>query len=155
LLPPLKLDPNSPTALEDSRHPITKIGIRELARRLIQARREDLKQSDGVACRMTDNQRIDGRDCYLVDVEYESPQISQTYRKSVFYVDVESSLPIDIKNYTWPAASTDAEVAASDRSTLVEHYRYSDLNLQADLTDHDFDPSNEDYQFRLAGRSGG
>lgn len=148
LLPVMRLDPNGSMALRESRHAITNVGLLNLARKIITYRRQELEAGVRIRCVMTDDQSFDKRPCYCFVVEYPDQETSNVYRKSVQYIDKELSLPVCIKNYTWPDTADEANADHLDELTLVEHYQYSDIRLNSALSDTDFDVANSDYHFR-------
>jgi hypothetical protein len=150
LLPPLKLDPEGSFAMEESRHSITGFGMKNLSQKLIDYRRRDLRQNgQGVSCRMINKQVCNDRDCYNFIIEYDGPEYSETYRKSVVFIDQEWLVPICIRNYAWPPDSLQrSDPQQLDEATLIEWYSYSNVDFDAAFTDADFDHTNEDYQFR-------
>lgn len=147
-VPTLKIDPHGSTAMAESRHPITQAGILEVARRCIAYRERDLKAPSGVHCRMLDNQKFDGRDCYCFVIEYDRPDLSDGYRKVVAHVDKEYSLPVSVKNYGWPQEGETASGTELDEQTLLEVYSYSDIRLHSELAEADFSRRNKEYRFR-------
>jgi len=149
LLPSLKLDPHGSLAMGEARHPITEVGLLTLTKKILDYRRRDLGIAEGVTCRMTDNERIDNRECYCFAVEYASPQIDPLYRKTITWIDKELGVPICLKNYTWP---DEKETAASnpeiDEETLIEFYTYTDIKLDQRLAASAFDQANTEYTFK-------
>ena len=145
LLPAVKIDPLGERALAECRHPITDAGLLRLAERLANDRRRDLGRN-GVRCRMDDD-FLDDRPCYRFTVEIDSPAIDESHRKSVQFIDKELSLPVCLKFYGWPDASSNG-VADLDEATLIECYRYTDIRLNQQLAESDFDRSNREYRFR-------
>ncbi len=148
LTPTLKLEPDSSLAMMWSRYPITHAGILKLAQTLIAGRRRDLRTGCKLRCEMIDNQQYDERDCYRFVLEYDSPKACKTYRKSIAFIDKGLLLPIWIKNFTWPDPDTQLAAEDLDESTLIEHYTYSNISLDAEFVDTDFAPANKAYQFR-------
>ncbi len=153
LLPALKLDPIGSLALRTSRHPITQMGLLAVVKTLIEKRRRDLRSDSGVHCRMVGNQQFNQRDCFRYSLEYDRPQDSAIYRKSIVYIDKEYSLPIFIRNYTWPSPSdvfnaSEVDAGEMDEGTLIEHYTYSNINLNAELAEGDFNRTNTAYHFK-------
>jgi hypothetical protein len=142
----LNLDPNGSMAMAESRHPVTQAGLKRLAETLLSYHRKCLQLSSGWTCDLFDNQKINGRDCYLVVVTYASQQRSETYRKSMHYIDKELSLPICTRNFGWPEDECDA--ADLDEQTLIESYTWTDIQVESRLADADFDSTNSDYNFR-------
>lgn len=147
-LPALKLNPNGSTAMEESRYPVTSAGLLGVAKMVAEYRMNDLEHVEGVRCRMVDNQDCEGRDCCYFCIEYDSPSISKVYRKSEIYVDKEFSVPICVTNYTWPENGEDADDETFDEKTLIEFYKFSNINFEQQLADIDFDRTNKGYRLR-------
>jgi Protein of unknown function (DUF1571) len=148
-LPLMKLDPNSSLAMAESRHPVTDAGLLHLAEKILKYRKRDLTLKSGLRWEMHPDQKFMGRVCDCWIVEYDSPEVEKTYRKSVAYIDRELSLPICVRNYGWPEKGIDAtDVAALDEATLIEYYGYTDIKLDERVPDIAFDKANSDYTFR-------
>ncbi len=141
----LSLDPAGRMAMSESRHPPSEAGLVRLAETLLSYNRKNLKLGQGWTCEMHDNQKFQGRDCYLFITIYDSPDISETYRKSVQYIDKELSLPIVVKNYTW---DSEADPAKIDESSLIESYTWTDIRIEQRLANADFDETNSSYRFK-------
>lgn len=141
----LALDPTGHLAMSESRHPPSEAGLVRLAETLLTYNRKNLKSPRGWTCEMHDHQTFQGRDCYLFITTYESPSVSDTYRKSIQYVDKELSLPIVVKNYTW---DSEADPATIDETTLIESYTWTDIRVDQRLANADFDETNSSYHFQ-------
>eukprot|EP00913_Durusdinium_trenchii_P008919 g8385.t1 len=148
LIPVVKLTPDGDTAMEESRHPVTEIGLMHLAKTIIAFRQQDLALKSGVTCRMFDNQVVNDVSCFCFVVEYANEQASKMYRKSVIFIDKETHLPICVKNFTWPEKSSKLADKELDKDTLIEDYRYSNIQLDQKLADNDFDRTNSKYRLR-------
>lgn len=148
LIPVVKLTPDGDTAMKDSRHPVTEIGLMHLAKTIIQFRQQDLARKSGVDCRMFDNQVVNDVSCYCFVVDYANAEVSQLYRKSVIFIDKETHLPVCVKNFTWPDKKSDAVAKSVDKDTMIEDYRYSNIQLDQQLADGDFDRTNSKYRLR-------
>lgn len=128
------LDPSHPRVLEESRHPITDTGIG----RLLEIIGENARRADrnGVL-RLVDRGPGTVADRRVYQVEGILPRDPGAgyycYRVLVSF-DQENDLPIRVVVYDW-----------NDR--IVEEYEYTQLRLNAGLTDQDFDPENQDYGF--------
>ena len=142
----LNLDPNGTMAMSESRHPVTQAGLAQLANTLLGYHRQCLNGKQGWNCDLYDNQKINGRDCYLVIVTYDDPKFSSTYRKSMHYIDKELSVPIANRNFGWP--NEDCDLAKIDEETLVESYTWINIQIENRLADADFDSTNSEYHFR-------
>ena len=149
LLPELNLDPSGRLAMSESRHPVTEVGLLPLINNLISYRRLDMKENKTVRCQVYEEELINDRPCYRFVIEYDDPTVSAVYRKSEQYIDKDLSLPVEVLNYTWPEHHQEGwgcdEV---DEATLIEYYGYSDIKLNAELADLDFDRTNKEYGFK-------
>jgi hypothetical protein len=142
----LSIDPNGAMAMSESRHPATQAGLTRLAETILSYHRECLENPTGWTCDLYDNQNINGRGCYLVVVQYESPERSETYRKSLHYIDQEYLIPVCARNYEWPDENIDPEHL--DEETLIESYTWTGIRIENRLADADFDSGNSTYNFR-------
>jgi hypothetical protein len=82
-----------------------------------------------------------------VVIEYDRPEQSPDYRKTLHYFDRETELPVLVKSYGWPEAVPGADPARLDETTLVEQYAYTNIRLNAGLADREFDRDNPRYTF--------
>lgn len=143
VLPIMKLEPTGSLAMKESRHPITEMGLLQLAELIHKYRTRDLTLKQGVRWQMIPEQKFMDHLCDCWIVEYDSRDIEPVYRKSITYIDRDLSLPICVKNFGWPeegAAEADAaDAAALDEATLIEYYGYTDIKLETRLTENDFD----------------
>ncbi|WP_339908926.1 DUF1571 domain-containing protein [Symmachiella dynata] len=150
LLPVISLDPHCVLAMSQSRYPVTQMGLLRLVETLITDRQNDLEKNTDLKCQLFDDEVCHERPCYRFILEYGSPQVSATYRKSDLFIDKELSVPIQIANFTWPESDWGADWGCEemDDETLIEYYGYCDLALGTPLSDLDFDRSNEEYGFQ-------
>lgn len=147
LLPVLKIDPLGSIALREARHPITRAGLLNLTKTLLENRRTDQVRNKGSVCRAVEGQQFNSRPCWCYVVEYDAPEFNETYRKSVSLIDQELLVPVCIQNYTWPSGKYE-NAAQLDAETLVESYSYTDIVFNQQLADVDFDTKNSAYTFR-------
>lgn len=148
-LPALPLEPTSALAMQESRYPITMAGIREITMQALNLRQRELARGPLVITTMRDDASFDGRPAYEFTVEYEKPELSDAaYRRCEIHIDRQLMLPVQIRNWTWAELVPDADVADLDRTTLLEHYVFRNVDLDAQLDDSDFSYENEQYAFR-------
>jgi hypothetical protein len=128
------LEPTDPRVMEQSRHPVTDIGIG----RLLEIVGENARRAarNGVL-RVVDRGSADLQGRRVRQLESILPQDARLgyygYRVTLAFDD-ENHLPIRVIVYDW-----------SDQ--LVEDYIYTDLQLNPGLTSQDFDPGNKEYGF--------
>jgi hypothetical protein len=128
------LDPNDPELMENDLRPVTSTGVGYLLETVAINMRKAIKA--GV---LTFTERgmehIYGRETQVLqlDIPHEKAK-DYLCARCVINQDVESKILLRIRVY--------------DRDgRLVENYGYEDLNLDARLSDADFDPKNLDYDF--------
>ncbi|QDU36724.1 hypothetical protein Mal4_10200 [Maioricimonas rarisocia] len=142
----LSLDPSGSLAMSECRYPVTKAGLLELARTVLEFREADLERGSGSRCEMHPDQMLNDRPCYLFIVEYDSPEVNSLYRKTIVYVDKELQMPTCVRNYTW---GRDVDPEKIDEETLIEYYCYTDIEMNTQLADADFDAANRKYRLRV------
>jgi outer membrane lipoprotein-sorting protein len=128
------LDPDDPALMKNELRPVTSTGVGFLLQTVAINMRKAIKAG---ALTFTDRgkENIYGRNTQVkvIDIRYEN---AEDYDGAQFVInqDVESKIPIRIRVY--------------DRDgRLVENYGYENLNLDARLSDADFDPKNPGYDF--------
>ncbi len=142
----LSLDTDGSLAMAKSLHPVTQVGILELARTVLKYQEKDLERGTGFQCHLLDGQSFDDRPCYVFTCLYESPEFNSEYRKSILYIDKELSIPMCVKNFCW---AKDANPETIDEETLIEFYAYSDLKMMKKLDVNDFNAKNRAYRMRV------
>jgi outer membrane lipoprotein-sorting protein len=128
------LEPTDHRVMEQSRHPVTDIGIG----RLLEIVGENARRgSRNGVLRVVDRGTAEYAGRRVRQVECVLPQEPHSgyygYRVLLNF-DEENHLPTRVVVYDW----TDQ---------LVEDYTYGDLRLNPGLTSQDFDPSNKEYGF--------
>jgi outer membrane lipoprotein-sorting protein len=128
------LDPDDPALMKNELRPVTSTGVGFLLQTVAINMRKAIKAG---ALTFTDRgkENIYGRDTQVkvIDIRHEN---AEDYDGAQFVInqDVESRILIRIRVY--------------DRDgRLVENYGYENLNLDARLSDADFDPKNPGYDF--------
>lgn len=148
-LPALTIDPEGSLAMQDSRYPVTKAGLLELTKMLLDAHVTDLSTSNYVRCEQIADQEFDGRQCDAFVIEYRNAAQSATYRKSITLLDKQHHIPLYVRNFGWPDANMQDKAGEElDEATLIEFYTFSEIQFRPQLAALDFDRANEDYRFR-------
>jgi hypothetical protein len=147
-LPAVALDPHGSIALSESRYPVTKVGLYELAKMMLDVHQQDLKQKRLARCERLAEQSFDGRPCHAFLVEYKDSKLSEQYRKSICLIDKEWSVPVYTRNFGWLTGDVPSDPEEHDQASLVEFYSYANIKFRPNLLAQDFDHTNEDYRFR-------
>jgi hypothetical protein len=148
LLPVFSVDPNGSMAMKQSRYPVTRMGVLSLADTLIDNREQELRDGIVANCSYQPDASSDGRPCHLFVLEFDNPAQSPVYRKSIQYIDRRWNIPVEIVNFTWPEPNAAGSGPSLDDETLIEYYKYSDIDAGTAISDADFDRANADYRLR-------
>jgi len=146
ILPGLKLNPVGSRAKENARHSVTKAGIQMMAEKMIAHRKRDLARGAGMQCTRLPNREFDQQDCFCFLYEYESPEISKDYRKSIILIESTHHIPVLARNYTWAAEANDLSPEELDVRTLIENYSYTNIDFAKTLATVEFSRDNPRYR---------
>lgn len=123
LMGTMRLDPNEALALEDSRHPITEVGLGKIIER---AKRD--ATTAGITARYLGEETLDGRAAYRFEfTSGNGKPVGELARatRSLIWIDRELKLPVKLEFY-------DAG------NVLLERHRFRNLQLDPKLTDKTF-----------------
>lgn len=122
LLGTLKLDPTSGRALDDSRHPITEVGLGHIIETVAAE-----VASGGVSMSPASEDTLDGRPAYRVEIEATGGTLLGVAgaRRAAIWIDRELTLPVKVEIHD----------AAGG---LVERHRFLDIRVNVGLTDRVF-----------------
>lgn len=118
----VKLKPDDPLALEDSRHPITEAGLGSIIEQLAKDASEPK-----VGKRYVGEEKVEGRPLWKFIFTTKSGTLAglKDATRSVIWIDKELKLPVQVEIY--------------DRAgTLLERHRFKELRLNVGLTDQAF-----------------
>lgn len=138
-LPTVSLAPEGMLAMRGQRYPVTEIGVENLIVKLIE-RGETSKQFSDVRCDFRTNARIIDTQCTVLEVMQPTQHPELEFYKAQVFIDEKLNLPIRYIAYDWPKT----EEAPLE---VLEEYTYLNLEVNVGLTQSDFDPYNEDYDF--------
>jgi hypothetical protein len=135
----LSLDPTGSMAMEENRHSLTSIGMRNMVTKLVEQWLSDLDVA-GLAVNFFPNAHIGQLACKAVEVSLPKNRVSSEFQLTRLYVDAEKGYPIRLQAYDFPSKRETV-------SPLLEDYFYSDLVVNPGLTDDDFSTTNPKYNF--------
>ncbi|MCU0871229.1 MAG: DUF1571 domain-containing protein [Pirellulaceae bacterium] len=131
--------PDSPAAMQQTRYPITEIGMLNLTRRLIERGEQELKDKE-CQVKLVRGAKINGRPSTVIQVAHTTRQSDLQFKTARIMIDDELNLPVHYSAYDWPEKE-------GEPVSLLEEYTYTDVKLNVGLTDLDFDHRNEAYRF--------
>lgn len=135
----LQLDPHSDRVLQESRFPITDVGIKNMVTRLIEIVEDEMATSD-CDVKFFENAKLNGRSCTHIMVTQRTRSTDSRFHVARVLVDNELQVPVYVATYGWPKA-------AGGQPVLMEEIAFTNLKLNVGLTDADFSSSNPSYGF--------
>ncbi|MCA8996541.1 MAG: DUF1571 domain-containing protein [Planctomycetaceae bacterium] len=135
----VNLDPASPTAMAENRHPITHVGMHNMLAMLLEQWELESKYGE-IDVQYYPNAKLGNAECEVIEVTHPRPRKQFNYHKTRLYLEKQSRLPIRIENYDFPRTE-------GERPPLAEEYTYLNVKANIGLTDADFDQGNPKYNF--------
>ena len=138
-LPTVNLPPTGTLAMRGQRYPMTEIGLENLLVKLIE-RGEQARKLPDVQSEIQPGVKLNNRPCRVLTVTQPTRRPELLFYKAKVYMDQELDLPVRYIAYDWPKGN-------SGKLEVIEEYNYLNLKLNVGLTDADFDPYNDSYNF--------
>ncbi len=135
----VSLDPAGSLAMEESRYPISQIGLKRMLQLLMDQWLQETKLRD-VSVNFYPNAKIGKTSCRVIEVVHDKQHDLVRFHTTRLYLERKSGLPIRIQNFDFPKKP-------DGKPVLVEDYYYSDLRTNVGLRDIDFDTRNPKYNF--------
>ncbi|HEV3302420.1 MAG TPA: DUF1571 domain-containing protein [Planctomycetaceae bacterium] len=135
----VSLDPRSPTAMAEGRHPITQIGMQKMLDALIDLWQGEMKYGE-CDCQFYPNAKLQGTDCQVCEVTHPTPRRQFLFHRTRLFIDKKTNFPVRIEQWGFP-------VGGSGDPPLIEEYTYTDIKTNVGLTESDFDVRNRRYHF--------
>ncbi len=132
--------PTGLIAMMGQRYPITEIGLEILTERLIENGERD-RQYGECEVEVDRDIELDGRPCTLITITHPHQREHFQFHIAKIYIDDQLDLPVGYEGYLWPEEP-------GGEPLLLERYFYRNIQLNAGLTNRDFNPNNPDYNFR-------
>jgi hypothetical protein len=135
----VSLAPTGAMAMRGNRYPITDAGIENLVEKLIERGERD--RAIGLCdVQFFENAKVMDRTCTMIQVKHDQEQAPLDFHIGRIYIDDEFQVPIRYEAYLWPGPN-------EKDLPLLESYTYAKLKINVGLTDRDFDPDNQEYDF--------
>lgn len=133
LLGKMQLDPEGMVAMRGQKYPITKVGISNLLRQLVERSQADMKYGE-CEVKTNPNMSINGRSTTMIQVTHPVPR--QNFRTHIarIFLDNELRVPIHYDSFMWPEEG--------GQPPLEESYTYTNLKLNNNFSARDFDSTN-------------
>jgi hypothetical protein len=136
----IPLIPNSPEAMSESIHPITDIGMWNLVEKIIVQWERETKQ-DEVKIGYYPNAKLANKtECRAIETTYLHPRENSHTFRTRLYIEKKTNFPVRVEHYGFPAES-------GAEPPLIGEYQYTDIRVNQDLGDIDFDQRNPKYGY--------
>jgi hypothetical protein len=140
MLGKMTLAPDGMVAMRGQKHPITKVGIRNLTAELVRRFEADTKYAECEV--MTDaTKKVNGRATTLVQVVHPIPRKNFHAHVVRIFLDNELHVPIHYDAYLWPEQP-------GGQPPLDESYTYTNLKPNNGFSARDFDANNNPEIFK-------
>lgn len=138
-LPSIPLSPTSSLAMSGQRYPLTDIGVENLVVKLIERGERD-RSNGPCEVKFRQNAKIGDRLCTVLEVRHNEKKPHYDFHVAQIFIDNELQMPIRYAAYDWPSEE-------GTQPEVIEEYTYLNLKPNVGLTDKDFDPENDAYNF--------
>lgn len=136
---PLRLPPEGKMAMMGNRYSIKSAGMKNLLGQLLKLSKEQEANLARCDIRWIEGELVDKRPVRCLQIRSPEPLPGFPLAIARIYFDPGYNAPVRYEAFEWPEGGGEP--------TLAEFYQYSDVKLNAELTDHDFDPDNEAYDY--------
>lgn len=135
----LELEPTSDRALEESRYPITMIGMRNMLSSLAGQWNSELSLSDQ-KIRYFPNAKVGNLECRVFESSYAQRQKGVKFHMTRLYVNKANMFPVRVEQFDFPSKT-------GAQPVILEQYTYLNVKPNLGLKDVDFDVENPAYDF--------
>lgn len=133
------LDPRSPTAMAEARHPVTLIGVENLVTGVIMMWEKESAYGE-CDVKYYPEAKLGEKPVIVIESSHPQRRKEFMYALTRLWLDKETRLPVRVQQYDFPPAPGAPPV-------LVEDYTYTRIEPNVRLTDADFDQRNPAYRF--------
>ena len=140
MLGKMSLAPDGMVAMRGQKHPITKVGIRNLLAELIRRMEADTQYAE---CEVTTDamKKVNGRSATLVQIVHPIPRKNFHSHVTRIFFDNELRVPIHYDAYRWPEQP-------GGQPPLEESYTYTNLKINNGYSARDYDANNNPEIFK-------
>ncbi len=135
----LRLPPQGFLAMQGNRHDITSAGMKNLLGQLLKLSQEQEENLARCHIRWIAGETVDKRPVRCLEIRSEERLPGFPIAIARIYFDDGYQTPVRYEAFEWPEDGGDP--------ILVEFYQYSNVQLNPGLSDLDFDPQNEAYNY--------
>lgn len=135
----ISLAVNSPTVMAETRHPITDTGMKRLVELVIAQWELESKYGE-IDVKFYPDAKMGNSACEVIEASHPRPRKQFAYHLTRVYIDKQTRFPIRVENYGFPPDP-------GQQPILIEEYTYTNVRVNNQFTESDFDRSNPKYSF--------
>lgn len=139
LIGTVELSPTSPQAMAENRYPITRAGLANMVRAVMEQWEGETRFGE-TDVKYYKDARIGEFTCRVIESVHPQPRKQFRFHMTRLWIDDALGLPVRVQQFGFPAA-------ANAKPPAIEDYVYSNIRPDVRLTDRDFDTRNPNYRF--------
>jgi len=134
--------PDGPEAMAESRHPITKIGPKNMLKTVLEQWTQELKHpEDETEVKYYPNASLGEQKCKVIETLHPQKKPHYKFHITRLYIDKATQMPVRVEQYGFPKRS-------GAKAPLIEEYTYANIHTDVTFNDVDFDTRNPNYGFK-------
>jgi len=139
LIGTLELSPTGSQVMSENRYPITRAGIANLAKAVIDQWEKELQYGE-TEVKYYKDAKVGEYSCKVIESSHPRPRRQFPFHMTRLWIDDASGLPVRVQQFGFPT-KRDA------KPPVIEDYIFSSIRSDTRLTDRDFDVNNPKYNF--------
>jgi hypothetical protein len=139
LIGTLELAPTGSQAMSENRYPITRAGMANMVRAVIEQWEGETKYGETEVKYFKDG-KVGEFTCRVIESSHPQPRKQFKFHRTRLWIDEASGLAVRVQQAGFPAV-------AGAEAPIIEDYTFSRIRKDVKLTDRDFDTRNPDYRF--------
>lgn len=139
LIGTLELSPTGDQAMAENRYPITKAGMVNMVKTLIEQWRDESQYGE-CEVKYYKDAKVGKYTCKVIESIHPRPRRQFKFHMTRLWIDDETGYPVRIQQFGFPKSP-------EARPPVIEDYVFTDIRTETRITDRDFDVNNPRYNF--------
>ncbi len=139
LIGTLELSPTSSQAMAENRYPISKAGLSNMMKTVIQQWEDETKFGETTVTYYKDA-KVGESTCKVIESIHPQPRKQFKFHMTRLWIDDKTGLAVRVQQFGFPAS-------AEAKPPVIEDYTFTEIKSDVRLTDKDFDTRNPNYKF--------
>lgn len=139
LIGTLELSPTGSQAMAENRYPITKAGISNMVKAVIEQWEEETKYGE-TTVKYYKDAKLGDSTCKVIESIHPQPRKQFKFHMTRLWIDDKTGMAVRVQQFGFPAT-------ADAKPPVIEDYTFTEIKSDVRLTDRDFDTRNPNYKF--------